>query len=157
MISPKTLMFLALYSASYIATISIEFFFNSAPLANIFGFLALLCYIATLLPSLLKTVLPTIKGNKTLTSLLKYRRYFGVAAFCLGANHGVLLIYERHLNLLDWQTYLHYFQGFSTLGIFTILAATSNDESVKYLKKKWKNLHQLTYLVILILPWHILR
>jgi sulfoxide reductase heme-binding subunit YedZ len=42
------------------------------------------------------------------------------------------------------------------LFIFTTLAITSNDWSVKKLKKNWKKLHQLTYLVIFLLPWHIL-
>ena len=40
--------------------------------------------------------------------------------------------------------------------IFTFLAITSNDWSLKKLKKNWKNLHQLTYLVIFLMPWHIL-
>lgn len=156
MIRPHALIFSALYSTSYIATILIGTFLNPAPLANIFGFLALLCYTATLLPSLLKAVFPTIKGNKTLMWLLKYRRHLGVAGFCLGANHGILLIIERHLNLLDWHTYIHSFSGMSILAIFTVLAVTSNDESVKHLKKNWKKLHQLTYLAIFLLPWHIL-
>lgn len=156
MLRPHALMFLALYCASYIVTILIGIFLNPAPLANILGLLALLCYIATLLPSLLKAVFPAIKGNKTLMWFLKYRRHLGVSAFCLGANHGVLIIIERHLNLLDWHTYIHYFQGIITLAIFTLMAFTSNDESVKTLKKNWKKLHRLTYLVIFILPWHIL-
>lgn len=153
---PHALMFLALYCASYIVTILIGIFLNPAPLANILGFLALLCYVATLLPSLLKAIFPAIKRNKSLMSLLKYRRHLGVAAFCLGANHGVLLILERQANLLDWHTYIHYFQGITTLAIFTILTVTSNDESVKTLKNNWKKLHQLTYLAMFILPWHIL-
>lgn len=153
---PQALMFLALYCASYIVTILIGIFLNPAPLANILGFLALLCYIATLVPSLLKAIVPAIKRNKSLMWLLKYRRNLGVAAFCLGVNHGVLLIFERHINLLDWHTYIHYFQGITTLGIFTILTVTSNDESVRTLKSNWKKLHQLTYLAIFILPWHIL-
>jgi sulfoxide reductase heme-binding subunit YedZ len=149
-------MYLALYCASYIAAILIGIFFNLAPLANILGILALLCYIATLLPSLLRAIFPASKGNNTLMWLLKYRRHLGVAAFNLGANHGILLIIERHANLLDCHTYTHYFQGISTLAIFTILTVTSNDESVKILKKNWRKLHQLTYLAIFILPWHIL-
>ena len=44
----------------------------------------------------------------------------------------------------------------STLLIFTILAVTSNDWSVKALKSNWKKLHRLTYLMILLLGWHIL-
>jgi sulfoxide reductase heme-binding subunit YedZ len=38
----------------------------------------------------------------------------------------------------------------------SLLAITSNDWSVKLLKKKWSKIHQLTYLLVFILPWHIL-
>ena len=63
---------------------------------------------------------------------------------------------KLNLNLWEPQTYIKYFQGFFTLIIFTLLAITSNDQSVKNLKSNWKKLHQLTYLAIFILPWHIL-
>lgn len=157
MIRPHALIFLALYAACYIATILVGIFLNPAPLANIIGLLSLLFYIATLLPSLLKAVFPAFKGNKILMWLLKYRRHLGVAAFCLGANHGIFLIIERQLNLLDWHTYVTCFEGISTLAIFTILAVTSNAESVNKLKENWKKLHQLTYLAIFIMPWHIIE
>lgn len=42
------------------------------------------------------------------------------------------------------------------MAIFTFLAITSNDYSVKNLKAKWKKLPDLTYIAILVLPWHIL-
>jgi sulfoxide reductase heme-binding subunit YedZ len=88
--------------------------------------------------------------------LLKHRRFLGVAAFMFALNHGSLLIIQRNLNLLDPVVYVHYFQGFSMMAIMTILAFTSSDESVKSLKKNWKKIHQLTYLMIFILPWHII-
>jgi methionine sulfoxide reductase heme-binding subunit len=37
----------------------------------------------------------------------------------------------------------------------TLLAITSNDWSIKQLKNNWAKLHQLTYIILLILPWHI--
>ncbi len=152
----QILVFLILYSVSYIATWLLGLFFNPAPLANLLGFLSLLCYISTLLPSLVKAIFPALKKDKALNWLLNYRRHIGIAAFGFGVNHGILLIIEKKLDLLDWHTYIHYFQGISVLTIFTLLAVTSNDESVKKLKKNWKKLHQLTYLVIFLLPWHIL-
>ncbi|MDY7052334.1 MAG: iron reductase, partial [Limnospira fusiformis LS22] len=39
--------------------------------------------------------------------------------------------------------------------IFTLLAITSNDWSVKRLKKNWKRLHELTYLAMFMLTWHV--
>ena len=152
----QSIIYVLLVLATYPISLLLGLFLKPAPIANILGFFALLSYIATLLPSLIKLVFPTTKKNKILALLLKYRRHLGVAAFSLGLNHGVLLIIKLNLNLLEPQTYIKYFQGFSTLTIFTLLAITSNDQSVKNLKTKWKQLHQLTYLAIFILPWHIL-
>lgn len=152
----QVFIFLALVLAIYPISLSLVRLVNPAPLANILGFLSLLSYIATLLPSIGKVIFPSTRKNKVLIWLLKYRRHIGVIAFCLGLNHGVLLIIRRNIDLLNWQTYIEYFQGFATLLIFTFLAFTSHDQAVKNLKKNWKKIHQLTYLVIFILPWHIL-
>ena len=89
-------------------------------------------------------------------SLFKNRRYMGLAAFCFAWTHTALLIRSRSLNFLDFNTYLQYFQGLSSIIIFTILAITSNDESIRTLKTNWKKIHNLTYLCLFILPWHIL-
>lgn len=149
-------IYLLLVLATYPVSLILAFFFKPVPIANILGFFALLSYIASLLPSLIKAVFPSSKKNKIIARLLKYRRHIGVGAFSLGLNHGVLLILKLQLNLLDFYTYINYIQGFSTLLIFTLLAFTSHDEAVKNLKAKWRKLHQLTYLAIFILPWHIL-
>lgn len=156
MVRKEVLLFLGLLLSSYITSCVVDFFFAPASLANILGFLALVSYAVTLLPGMLRVVFPSFKRDQTLIWILKYRRYIGVAAFAFGLNHGVLLIPERQLNLLDFQTYIHYFHGFSLLIIFTILAITSNDWSVKRMKSNWKKLHKLTYLSIFFLPWHML-
>lgn len=150
------IIYILLVLATYPISLLLAFFLKPAPIANILGFFALLSYIATLLPSLIKLVFPATKKNKFLIQLLKYRRHIGVAAFSLGLNHGVLLIIKLHINLFAPHTYITYFQGIITLSIFTLLAFTSHDQAVKNLKSKWKKLHQLTYLAIFILPWHIL-
>jgi len=156
MIRKQVWLFLGLVLSSYIASCMITLFFDPAPLANILGFLALISYAVTLLPGMLRVVFPTLKKNSSLIWILKYRRHIGVAAFGFGLNHGALLILDLQLNLLDWRTYIHYFQGFSLLTIFTVLAITSNDWSVKRMKANWKKLHYLTYLSIFFLPWHML-
>lgn len=155
-IRKENFIYLILVLLTYPVSLILALFLKPAPIANILGFFALLSYLATLLPSLIKVVFPLTKKNKILAWLLKYRRHIGVAAFCLGLNHGTLLILKLKLDLFALHTYIKYFQGFSTLFIFTILAFTSNDEAVKNLKSKWKKIHQLTYLTIFILPWHIL-
>lgn len=145
-------IFLSIYSLALLSTL----FINPGLFANIVGFLSLLCYIATLTPSLIKANFAINRKSEVIANLLKYRRHIGVTAFSLGFNHGILQIIKRDLNLLDFHTYIHYFQGFSLLLIFTTLAFTSSDEAVKTLKTKWKKIHQLTYVAIFLLPWHIL-
>lgn len=156
LVRKEVFIFLVLVIASYAISVVLFLFLAPAPLANILGFLSLLCYVATILPSIVKTVFPASQKNNILRWLCKNRRQFGVAAFSFGLNHGVLLIIERHLSLPDPHTYIKYFQGVSTLLIFTLLAITSNDWSVRSLKSNWKKLHQLTYIAIFLLPWHIL-
>lgn len=152
---PPTFFFLVLYIIGYLITLFVGLMLYPAPLANVFGFISLLGYVATLLPNLLRTIFPAVKSNKTLIWLLKYRRHMGVAAFGFGLTHGILLGIERELDFLDWHTYFHYCQGIAMMSIFTLLAVTSNDESVKKFKKNWKKLHRLTYPVIFLMPWHI--
>ncbi|OKH44040.1 hypothetical protein NIES2101_29290 [Calothrix sp. HK-06] len=131
-------------------------YFRPVPLANFLGCLALLVYTATLAPSICRTVFPNMRGNKTLVWLLKNRRHVGIASYVLGSNHALLMVVQKNINLLAPSTYVHYFQGISIFFIMTLLAVTSNDWSVKALKKNWVKLHQLTYLIIFILPWHII-
>lgn len=152
----QALVFFILILTSYIATLLLALFLNPAPLANILGFLALVTYITTLLPSILKTAFPATRGSKVLAWLIRYRRYLGITAFAFGLDHGFILIIQKEINLLNLHTYFEYFQGISTLTIFTLLAITSNNWSVKKLKSNWKKLHQLTYLAIFLIPWHIL-
>ena len=156
LIRRQVIIFLILVLSSYLIALLIAIALNPPFLANIFGFLSLLVYVVTVLPSILKKVFPQSKKDKILNWLLKYRRYTGVAAFGFGLNHGVLLTLQRQLDLLDPQTYLHYFQGGASLVIFTLLAITSNDQTVKLLKTNWRKLHRLTYLAIFLLPWHVL-
>ncbi len=148
--------FLAFILATYTVILLFYVFLKPAPLPNFLGFLSLLCYTATIAPSIVKTVFPATKKSNVLRWILTNRRQIGVTAFSFGLSHGFLLMLERNLSLLDPHTYTKYFQGISILLIFTILAITSSDWSVKSLKSNWKKLHQLTYLAIFILPWHII-
>ncbi|MBR8833522.1 MAG: ferric reductase-like transmembrane domain-containing protein [Stigonema ocellatum SAG 48.90 = DSM 106950] len=124
-------------------------------LANILGFLALLAYIVTLLPTILRIVFPGTKGTGIPKILLKHRRSIGLLAFFFALGHGFLLVQKRNFDFLDPETYVIYIQGVGTFAIFTFLAITSNDWSVKKLQKNWKNLHKLTYFAMFLLIWHI--
>ena len=124
-------------------------------LANILGFLALFAYIITLLPTILRIVFPRTKETGIPQSLLKHRRSMGILAFLFTLGHGFLLVEKRNFDFFDLKTYLIYVQGVTTFIIFTILTITSNNWSVKKLKKNWKQLHQLTYFAMFLLTWHI--
>lgn len=129
---------------------------ETSPLANHLGFLALISYIITLLPTILKVVFPRTKKTEIPKLLLKYRRQIGVVAFLFALGHGVLLIRKRNFDFFDLQTYWIYVQGVVTFIIFTLLTFTSNNWSMKKLKKNWKKLHELTYLAMFLLVWHVI-
>ncbi len=128
---------------------------DTAPLANFFGFLALISYIATLLPTILRIVFPQIRNTEICKLLRKHRRQIGLIAFVLALAHGWLLIAKRNIDFFDLDTYWVYIQGVATLLIFTLLAVTSNNWSMRKLKCNWKKLHSLTYLAMFLLAWHV--
>lgn len=132
------------------------FMLDAVTLANFLGYLALFSYILTLLPSILRVVFPNTKKAEFIKWLFKYRRRLGVASFWFTLGHGYLLVLKRNFDFFDIQTYLQYYTGVSSFIIFTLLAITSNDWSIKKIgAKNWKTLHQLTYLAILLLLLHI--
>jgi methionine sulfoxide reductase heme-binding subunit len=45
--------------------------------------------------------------------------------------------------------------GISLLIIFGLLTATSNDWSMKVMKKNWKRLHTLTYIAMFLMGVHV--
>lgn len=129
--------------------------FEMLPLANILGFLALVSYVLTLLPTNLRIVIPQSKKTKIPKYLLKNRRVIGVLSFIFAVLHGWLLVKKQNFDYLDFKTYWVYVQGVSSFLVFTLLAITSNDWSVKRLKKNWKKLHNLTYLALFLVTWHV--
>jgi sulfoxide reductase heme-binding subunit YedZ len=122
---------------------------------SILGFAALTAYILTLLPTNLRIVFPITKKTGIPQWLLKYRRLIGLLSFFLAVLHAFIFFKKRDFDVFDLKTYFVYFQGVSSFIIFTLLAITSNDWSVKRLKKNWKNLQGLTYLAMFLVTWHI--
>ena len=128
---------------------------DAAPLSNLLGFFSLVCYCLTLLPTLLRIVFPQTKQTGIPKWLLLQRRLIGILAFLFALGHGALLIKKRHVDFRDFTSSWIYLQGVGMFLIFTLLTVTSNDWSVKKLKKHWKQLHQLTYLAMVLLTWHV--
>ncbi len=128
---------------------------DEPPLANTLGFVSLASYVITLLPTILRIVFPQTKETGIPKWLLKRRRLIGIIAFFLALGHGLLMVKKRNFDFFDLKTFWIYAQGITTLTIFTLLTVTSNDWSVKKLKKNWRQLHKLTYLAMFLLTWHI--
>jgi sulfoxide reductase heme-binding subunit YedZ len=131
-----------------------SYFFGS--FGNFTGFISLVLYIFTLLPTLVRLFIKPFKKTGWNRFLTKRRREIGVVAWVFGVFHGTYILIERDLNFFELNTIKNYFQGLTLITIFTLLAITSNDFSQKKLKTNWKKLHRLTYLVLIFLPWHIL-
>lgn len=132
-----------------------NFAMDTPPLENSVGFAALISYVLTLLPTILKFVFPQTKKTAIYKWLLQNRRQIGLLSFFLTAIHGYPYIHKRNLDVGDTMTYLIYIQGVWAFVVLLIMAATSNNWSIQKLKQNWKHLHKLTYTLIFMLAWHI--
>ncbi len=84
--------------------------------------------------------------------LLHRRRYLGVASFCYALLHTIVYLQKKASLTLIWQEGLSFnmWSGWLAFCIFLILAITSNDASVRRLRRAWKKLHRWVYLAALL-------
>ena len=88
--------------------------------------------------------------------LMARRRAIGVAAFAYGLLHTIAYVMREGTlakimaELLDPGMWT----GWVALAIFVLLAATSNDSSVRLLKTGWKNVQRLVYPAALLIVAH---
>lgn len=89
--------------------------------------------------------------------LMRRRRYLGVASFAYAAGHTAIYLYDKGsltivLNQMAQPDMLF---GWLALALFMPLAATSNDISVRAMKRAWKRLHRLVYpaAILTFLHW----
>ena len=88
--------------------------------------------------------------------LLHRRRYFGVAAFVFAVAH-TLVYLDRKIGtglLLQEAAEFSMWTGWLALVIFVPLFLTSNDASVRRLRRRWKKLHRWVYLAALLTFMH---
>ena len=88
--------------------------------------------------------------------LLHRRRYFGVAVFMYAALHTVVYL-DRKIGsglVLQEATEFSMWTGWLAMVTFVPLAVTSNDASVRRLRRRWKNLHRWVYLAALLTFTH---
>jgi sulfoxide reductase heme-binding subunit YedZ len=89
--------------------------------------------------------------------LLHRRRYLGVATFAYAALHTVVYLDHKADARLIVQDAMEFsmWTGWLAMLIFAALAVTSNDASVKNMKRAWKKLHRWVYLaaVLTFIHW----
>lgn len=90
-------------------------------------------------------------------SLLRRRRYLGVAAFGYGLFHTILYLIEKGTiaSVLGEATELAIWTGWVAFLIFVPLAVTSNNMMVKALgPRRWKNLQRAVYAAAVLTAMH---
>ena len=79
--------------------------------------------------------------------LVRRRRDLGVASFAYAALHTAIYLWQKMpagtalSEAGEWQ----YLTGWLALALFVPLAITSNDASMRALRRNWKRLHRLVY------------
>lgn len=111
-----------------------------------------------LLATLAVTPLRLALGTRPVTRWLGMRRRdLGVASFAYAAIHtGIYLADKSGLDaILAEARGAELLTGWMALALFTPLAITSNDRSVRALKRRWKQLHRLVYpaAVLVFVHW----
>ena len=88
--------------------------------------------------------------------LLHQRRYFGVASFMYALLHTVVYIQKKASLSLIWQEAMSFnmWSGWLAFCVFLLLAVTSNDASVRRLRRTWKKLHRWVYPAALLVFAH---
>jgi sulfoxide reductase heme-binding subunit YedZ len=88
--------------------------------------------------------------------LMKNRRYFGVACFAYAALHTVVYMERIRVlpDILADAALPEYWTGWLAFLIFLLLAASSNDRSVRWLKRRWKSLHRFVYAAAILMFMH---
>lgn len=89
--------------------------------------------------------------------LMRRRRDLGVASFAYAAGHTAVYLWRKgSLDIvMDELSTDYILVGWLALALFLPLAVTSNDVSVRRLKRSWKRLHRLVYpaAILTFLHW----
>ena len=104
----------------------------------------------------------TMSPLKRITNLsfwIKFRRMLGLFVFFYATIH--LLTYVGLDYRFDWEPIINdvlkkkfIFIGFSAWLLLIPLAATSSQKMIKILKRNWKNLHRLVYVIAIFGSLH---
>lgn len=89
--------------------------------------------------------------------LMRHRRDLGVASFAYALGHTVIYVVKKASleAIVSEATEPYLLAGWLAFALFVPLAITSNDASMRALKRSWKRLHRLVYpaAVLMFLHW----
>ena len=79
--------------------------------------------------------------------LMRHRRDLGVASFAYALGHTIVYLWNKAdlRRVISEAAELQYLAGWIAFALFVPLAITSNDASMRALKRSWKRLHRLVY------------
>ena len=79
--------------------------------------------------------------------LTKHRRDLGVASFAYAFGHTAIYLWNKAdlSTVIAEFAQVQYLTGWIAFALFVPLAITSNDASMRRLKRSWKTLHRLVY------------
>lgn len=97
-----------------------------------------------------------LRGQAWVQWLVRRRRAFGVAGFAYAALHLVFYVLDMETvrNILAEIGALGIWTGWAAFFLFLPLALTSNDASMRALKKNWKSVQRLAYPAALLTLVH---
>lgn len=101
-----------------------------------------------LLATLAVTPMRLLLGTRAVTRwLLLRRRDLGVASFAYAAAHTLIYVADKAslATVVEQAGDAELLTGWLALALFVPLAVTSNDVSVRAMKRAWKRLHRLVY------------
>ena len=97
------------------------------------------------------------RRNRLAQWLMRRRRDLGVASFAYAAGHTVIYLWRKADPGIIWDeaSTPYILAGWVALALFVPLAITSNDVSMRALKRSWKRLHRLVYpaAVLVFVHW----
>ncbi|WP_018688666.1 sulfite oxidase heme-binding subunit YedZ [Ahrensia kielensis] len=117
---------------------------NLEPLLHPTGEFAARFMIVAMIATPLRMLFPT---SSLPLWFAKNRRYFGVAAAGYAALHTLFYVLDLGSlqRILAEITETDIWTGWLAMAIFVPLAITSNDASIKFLKRRWKTLQRFVY------------
>jgi sulfoxide reductase heme-binding subunit YedZ len=91
-------------------------------------------------------------GARWILWLRRQRRYLGVAAFGYALLHAAIYFQRQPAlaTIVDDATTAAMWTGWVALAIMLLLAATSNDASVRRLQRRWQLLHRAVYIAAVL-------